>query len=139
MILYHITPHRKVKSILRGGLVPPTYLSNKRDLNKWVLSALIHFYNSGRGGSLSILEVTVPNNWFYDGSQIYKRSADIAPEYIVGERIHQSRVKLLQILPVRETVNRGIKERWLMQVLRSGKEVRPKWKSRKRKQFARFS
>ena len=126
MILYHITPHRKVKSILRGGLVPPTYLSNKRDLNKWVLSRLIDVKD-------------FPNNWFYDGSQIYKRSADIAPEYIVGERIHQSRVKLLQILPVRETVNRGIKERWLMQVLRSGKEVRPKWKSRKRKQFARFS
>ena len=139
MILYHITPFRKVKNILRRGLTPPIYLSNKRDLNQWLKSAVIHFYNSGRGGSLSILEANVPNNWFYDGSQIYKGNADIAPEYIIGELIHRDRIKLLQTVPVKQTVERGIKEGWLVQVMPSGKEVKPKWKSRKRKQFARVS
>ena len=139
MILYHITPFRKVKNILRRGLTPPVYLSNKRDLNQWLKSAVIHFYNSGRGGSLSVLEANVPNNWFYDGSQIYKGNADIAPEYIIGELIHRDRIKLLQTVPVKQTVERGIREGWLVQVMPSGKEVKPKWKSKKRKQFARVS
>tara|TARA_B100000749_G_scaffold34911_1_gene24195 strand:+ start:12039 stop:12458 length:420 start_codon:yes stop_codon:yes gene_type:complete len=139
MILYHITPFRKVKNILRRGLTPPVYLSNKRDLNQWLKSAVIHFYNSGRGGSLSVLEANVPNNWFYDGSQIYKGNADIAPEYIVGELIHRDRIKLLETVRVKQTVERGIREGWLVQVMPSGKEVKPKWKSRKRKQFARVS
>ena len=139
MILYHITPYRKVRNILKRGLTPPTYLSNKRDLNQWLASATIHFYNSGRGGSLSVIEVDIPNNWFYDGSQIYKENSDIAPEYIVGEPIHRDRIKLLQTIPVKGTVERGIKEGWLVQVMPSGKEVKPKWKSRKRKQFARVS
>lgn len=139
MILYHITPFRKVKNILRRGLTPPVYLSNKRDLNQWLKSAVIHFYNSGRGGSLSVLEANVPNNWFYDGSQIYKGNADIAPEYIIGELIHRDRIKLLQTVRVKQTVERGIREGWLVQVMPSGKEVKPKWKSRKRKQFARVS
>ena len=139
MILYHITPFRKVKNILRRGLTPPVYLSNKRDLNQWLKSAVIHFYNSGRGGSLSVLEANVPNNWFYDRSQIYKGNADIAPEYIIGELIHRDRIKLLETVRVKQTVERGIREGWLVQVMPSGKEVKPKWKSRKRKQFARVS
>ena len=125
--------------ILKKGLMVPSYLSSKRDLNKWLLSALIHFYNTGRGGRLSVLRVKVPNNWFYDGSNVYKNKADIGPEYIIGEKVHQERISLVDTVSVRETVDRGIKEGWLIQVMPSGKEVKPKWKSRIRKQFARIT
>ena len=106
MILYHITPFRRVKSIQRRGLIPPTFLSNKRNLNQWILSYLIHFYNSGRGGNLSVFRVEVPNNWFYDGSRIYKGETNIEPEYVVGEHITQDRVKLLKTIPVKSTVKK---------------------------------
>ncbi len=137
MILYHITPYRKVSSIIKRGLTPPVYLSNKRNLNSWLSSAIIHFYNSGRGGRLSILEVNIPSSWFYNGNHVYKGDTNIAPEYVIGEKIHKDRVKLLQTVLVKRTVERGIKEGWLIQVMPSGKEVKPKWKSRVRKQFAR--
>lgn len=141
MILYHVTPSRRVNAILKKGLIAPVYLSSKRYLNDWMLSALINFYNTGRGGSLSVLKVQVPNNWFYDGSNIFRNNGrnapNIGPEYIVGEKISEDRIKLLSSVRIKETVDRGIKEGWLIQVMSSGKEVKPKWKSKVRKQFAR--
>lgn len=137
MILYHITPTRRVSAILKRGLIAPSYLASKRYANDWLLSALIHFYNTGRGGRLSLLRVKVPNNWFYDGSNIYKNKADIGPEYVIGEHIDKTRIKLIDSVAVKETVERGIRERWLVQVMSSGREVKPRWKSKTRKQFAR--
>jgi hypothetical protein len=139
MILYHISPFKRRLKIRREGLKPPTFLCSKKDLSSWLMSALINFYNTGRGGVLTLYEVKIPNNWFYDGSLVFKRNADIGPEYVIGETIDKSRVKSIGTVRVKDTVERGIKEGWLVQVMSSGREVRPKWKSRKRKQFARVS
>tara|TARA_Y100000310_G_scaffold316571_1_gene368457 strand:- start:364 stop:783 length:420 start_codon:yes stop_codon:yes gene_type:complete len=139
MILYHISPYKRRLKIRREGLKPPTFLSGKRDLSSWLMSALINFYNTGRGGTLSLYEVNIPNNWFYDGSQVFKRNANIGPEYVIGEDIDKTRVKSVGTVRVKDTVERGIKEGWLIQVMPSGKEVKPKWKSRIRKQFARIT
>ena len=90
-----------------------------------------------QNGMHNIIKMTQPFYFYANASSNF--NSDIAPEYIIGEPVHRDRLKLLQTIPVKGTVERGIKEGWLVQVMPSGKEVKPKWKSRKRKQFARVS
>ena len=127
MKLYHITHEKNLPGIKWKGLLgfrdnkSPLYLTDSKNLQKWLWSMQGNFFSTGRGGILRIIEVKVPS------SSVIRQESDVGVEFEYKDiTIPRDNIKILKKrIPIKEASSYT----WN----KSKKKI--KWRSRKRKSF----